>query len=306
MCLPFWGAPTARSGSFHRSTRRLKLVLAGQKASVSVGSIAAKGRRAGQSQWVERLGRAGLVAQGVLYAVIGILALKIALGVRDEAPDKSGALREIAQQPFGKFLLIVLAIGFGAHALWRLAEAILDSNDQANGLKGLMKRLGYLGRAGLYGTLCALTIAKIVGASDGGGGNEQETTGGVLAMPLGRWIVLAVGLGFLVAAGYQAYRAVTCKFEGKLKKGEMNEVEEKGSIGLGIVGYTARAVVWSLVGAFLVKAAWEYDPKEARGLDGALLELAQQPYGRILLGVVSAGLIAFGLYCFVQARYRRI
>jgi hypothetical protein len=270
-----------------------------------VGSVAAKGRRAGQSHWVERLGRAGLVAQGVLYGVIGILALKIALGAGDESPDKSGALREIAQQPFGEFLLIVLALGFGAHALWRLAEAILDSNDQGDGLKGLAKRLGYLGRAGLYGALCGLTIAKVLGTSDRGG-NEQETTGGVLAMPLGRWIVLAVGLGFLAAAGFQAYRAVTCKFEGKLKMGEMNEVEEKGSIGLGIVGYTARAVVWSLVGAFLVKAAWEYDPKEARGLDGALLELAQQPYGGILLGVVSAGLIAFGLYCFVQARYRRI
>jgi hypothetical protein len=267
--------------------------------------MTAKGRRAGQSQWVERLGRAGLVAQGVLYGVIGILAAKVALGAREESPDKQGALREIAQQPFGKALLAVLALGFAAYALWRLAQAVLDRDNEGEGAKGLAKRVGYLARAGWYATLSGLTIAKIAGAGDSGG-NEQQTTGGVLALPLGRWIVLAVGLGFLGAAAFNAYRAVTCKFEKKLKKGEMNEFEEAGATGLGILGYLARGVVFSLVGAFLVEAAWEFDPKQARGLDGALLELAQQPYGGLLLGAVSVGLIAFALYCFVQARYRRI
>lgn len=274
-----------------------------------MGSIAEKGRRAGQSagqsDWVERFGRAGLVAQGILYGVVGILAAKVALGARDESPDRHGALREIAQQPFGKALLAVLALGFAAYALWRLAQAILDSDNEGEGAKGLAKRLGYLGRAVWYGALCGLTIAKIAGAGDSGG-NEQRTAGGVLEMPLGRWIVLAVGLAFLGAAAFNAYRAVTCKFEKKLKKSEMNEVEKAGATGVGILGYLARGVVFSLVGIFLVRAAWEYDPKQARGLDGALLELAQQPYGGVLLGAVSVGLIAFALYCFVQARYRRI
>ena len=270
-----------------------------------MGSVAARGRRAGQSPWVERLGRAGLVAQGVLYGVIGILAAKVALGAREESPDKQGALREIAQQPFGKALLAVLAVGFAAYALWRLAQAVLDRDNEGEGAKGLAKRAGYLARAGWYATLCGLTIAKLAGASDSGG-NEQQTTGGVLALPLGRWIVLAVGLGFLGTAAFNAYRAVTCKFEKKLEKDEMSDVEEAGAIGLGILGYLARGVVFCLVGAFLVKAAWEYDPSEARGLDGALLELARQSYGELLLGTVSVGLIAFGLYCFVQARYRRI
>ena len=111
---------------------------------MSVGSMTAKGRRAGQSQWVERLGRAGLVAQGVLYGVIGILAAKVALGAREESPDKQGALREIAQQPFGKALLAVLAVGFAAYALWRLAQAVLDRDNEGEGAKGLAKRVGYL------------------------------------------------------------------------------------------------------------------------------------------------------------------
>jgi hypothetical protein len=272
---------------------------------VSVGSVAAKSRRAGQSPWVERLGRTGLVAQGVLYGVIAILAARVALGARDESPDRHGALREIAQQPFGKALLVVLALGFAAHALWRLAEAALDRDNEGIGPKGLAKRVANLGRAGWYGALCALTVAKIGGAGDSGG-HEKKTTGGVLALPLGRWIVLAVGLGFLGAAVFNGYRAVTCKFEKKLKKDEMNEAEEAGATGLGIVGFLARGIIFGLVGAFLVKAAWEYDPKEARGLDGALLEVAQQPYGELLLGAVSVGLMAFALYCFVQARYRRI
>jgi hypothetical protein len=270
-----------------------------------VGSLAAKGRRAGQSEWVERLGRAGLVAQGALYGVIGILAAKVALGAREEGPDKHGALREVAQQPFGKGLLVALALGFAAYALWRLAQAVLDRNSEGEGAKGIAKRLGYLGRASWYATLCGLTIAKIAGAGDTGG-NEQQTTGGVLAMPLGRWIVLGVGLACLGVGAFNAYRAVTCNFEKKLKKSEMSKVEQAGATGVGILGYLARGVVFSLVGIFLVRAAWEYDAHKARGLDGALLEVAQQPYGGALLGAVSVGLIAFALYCFVQARYRRI
>ena len=269
------------------------------------GSIAAKGRRAGKSPSIEWLGRAGLVAQGALWAIVGLLAAKVALGGREESPDRHGALREIAQQPFGKGLLALLAIGLAGYALWRLAQAVLDRDDEGEGAKGLAKRAGNLGRAGWYGTLCVLTIAKIAGAGDSGG-NEKKTTGGVLAMPLGRYIVFAAGLAFVAVALFNIYRAVTTKFNKKLKKGEMNDAEEAGATTVGILGHLARGVVFGLVGAFLVKAAWQFDPKEAVGLDGALLELSQQPYGPILLGVVAAGLFAFGLFCIVQAKYRKI
>jgi Domain of Unknown Function (DUF1206) len=272
---------------------------------VSAGSIAAKGRQAGKSRWFERLGRAGLVAKGVLYAVVGILALKVALGGREESPDRHGALRTIAQQPLGKALLVALAVGLAAYALWRLAQAVLDRENEGEGAKGLAKRVGFLGRAVWYAALCGLTIAKLAGAGDSGG-NEKQTTGGVLAMPLGRYIVLGVGLAFLGAAAFNGYRAITCKFNKKLKKGEMNDAEEAGATGVGILGHLARGIVFGLIGAFLVKAAWEFDAKEAVGLDGALLELSQQPYGGLLLGTVAVGLMAYAVYCLVQAKYRRI
>lgn len=279
----------------------------GHSRAMSTESIAAKGRRAGKSPWVERLGRAGLVSKGVIYAVVGILAIKIALGGREESPDRQGALRTIGEQPFGKGLLVLLALGLAGYALWRLAQAILDRDSEGEDAKGLAKRGASLAKAGLYATLCGLTVSALLDSeSRSGGGNEKKTTAGVFDLPAGRYLVYAVGIGFLAAAIFNGYRAVTCKFNEKLKQSEMSDAEESAATGVGIVGHLARMVVFALIGLFLVKAAWEFDSKEARGLDGALLELSQQPYGGFLLGAVAVGLIAYALYCFVQARYRDV
>jgi hypothetical protein len=272
---------------------------------MSSGTIAARGRRAGKSPWVERFGRVGLVAKGVLYAVVGILAINVARGGREESPDKGGALRTIAEQPFGKALLILLALGLAGYALWQLALAVLDRENEGEGPKGLAKRGGALARAGWYGVLCGLTLSTLVG-NGSGSGNEQQTTAGVFDRPGGRYLVYAAGLAFLGAAAFNGYRALTCKFNEKLKTGEMSDAEEAAATGVGILGHLARTIVFGLVGIFLFKAAWEFDSKQARGLDGALLELTQQPYGGLLLGSVAVGLLAYALYCFVQARYRRI
>ena len=272
---------------------------------MSNGTIAAKGRRAGKSPWVERLGRLGLVAKAVLYAVIGLLAVQVALGGREESPDKGGALRTIAEQPFGKGLLVLLAAGLAAYALWRLAQGILNRDNEDEGAKGLVKRAGALGKGAWYGTLCVLTVSTLVG-NGSGGGNEQKTTAGIFDRPLGRYLVYAAGLAFIGAAVFNGWRAVTCKFNEKLKTAEMSEAEERAATGIGILGHLARMAIFGLIGSFLVKSAWEYDSKEARGLDGALLELAQQPYGALLLGAVAVGLLAYALFCLVQARYRRI
>ena len=270
-----------------------------------MGTLAIKGRRAGQSDWVKRFGRAGLVAKGVLYAVVGILAIKVALGGREESPDRQGALNAIAQQPLGRVLLGMLALGLVGYAVWRLAQGFLDRDHEGDGAKALVKRGGAVARAGWYLLLAVFTVERIIDSRPGGS-NEQRTTAGVFELPLGRYLVYAAGLAFLGAAAFNGYRAVTCKFKKKLKTGEMNDVEETAATGVGILGHLARLVVFGLVGAFLVEAAWTFRPKEARGLDGALLELSQEPYGGLMLGGVAVGLIAYALYCFVQARYRDI
>jgi hypothetical protein len=273
---------------------------------MSSGSFVLLGRRAGESRWVEPLGRAGLVAKGVLYAVIGILALQVAFGADEKNPDKGGALRTIAQQPFGKALLVLLALGLAGYALWRLAQAVLDRDGEGEGPKGLAKRGGSLAKAAWYGVLCALTVSTLVGNGGGGGGNEQQTTAGVFDRPLGRYVVYAAGIAFVAAALFNLWRAITCKFNKKLNTHEMGDAEESAATTAGVLGHGARFVVFSLIGLFLVRAAWHFDPNEARGLDGALLEVSRQPYGGVLLGGVAVGLLAYAGYCFVEAKYRRI
>jgi Domain of Unknown Function (DUF1206) len=274
---------------------------------MSSSTIATKGRRAGRSPWVERLGRLGLVAKGVLYAVVGILAIKVALGGREESPDREGALQTIAQQPFGKGLLVLLAVGLAGYALWQLARGLLDREGEGEDPKGLAKRGSAFARGIWYGALAVLTAERVVNAgSSGGGSKEQQTTAGVFDVPLGRYLVYAAGLAFLGAGAFNGYRAVTGKFKKKLKTAEMSDAEEASATAFGVLGHLARAAVYTLIGLFLLRAAWEFDPKEARGLDGALMELSQQTYGGLLLGAVAVGLMAYALYCFVEARYRRI
>jgi hypothetical protein len=274
---------------------------------MSSGSIAAKGRRAGKSSWVEGLGRAGLAAKGAIYFVIGLLAIEVARGGGGEKADTQGALSEISQKPFGRALLVVLALGFAGHALWRLAQAVLDRDDEGEDAKGLAKRAGSLARGVWYGVLCGLTTTRIFGRGGGGGGkSEDKATGGVLDLPAGRYLVFAAAAGFLGAALFNFYRAVTCNFEKKLETHKMGLAEKKATTAVGVLGHLARFVVWSLVAAFLAKAAWEYDPKEAVGLDAALHKVAGQPYGEFLLLAVAGGLIAYSLYCIMQARYRDV
>jgi Domain of Unknown Function (DUF1206) len=273
---------------------------------MSVDTLVAKGERAGKSPWVERFGRAGLVAKGVLYGVIGLLALQVAFGADEEKADKEGALRAIAAQPFGQGLLIVLALGLAGYAVWRLAQGLFDRDDEGGRLKGLAKRGAALAKAAWYAALCALTVSKIAGADTQESGSEDKATAGVLGLPLGRYLVFAVAAGFVAAALFNAYRAVTCKFRKKLETEEMSDAEETAATGLGILGHLARFVVFGLIGAFLAQAAWEFEAKEAVGLDGALQKVAQQAYGGFLLSCVAVGLIAYALYCFVQARYRDV
>jgi Domain of Unknown Function (DUF1206) len=279
---------------------------------VSVDTLRSEGRRAAHGEGVEWLGRVGLVAQGVIYALVGLLALQVAIDGRDAAarPDKEGALQLVAEQPFGKVLLGALALGFAAYALWRFAQAFADREHKGSGAKGLAKRAGYMCLGAWYVALTGLTVATLResggSGSSGGGQSEQQTTAGVFELPLGRELVFAAAGGFLIAAGWNVYRALSGKLEKHLRTHELSESARKAVLSIGAVGHIARGVVFGLIGVFLGQAALEYDPQEARGLDGALYELARQPYGPALLAAVAVGLTAYALWCWAQARYRDV
>ena len=266
------------------------------------------GERAARSPWTRGLARWGLVSRGALYALVGVLALKVALLGRGQAPDRQSALKTIADEHFGRALLSAIAVGLAGYALWQLARAILGGNlERGEGDESVFKRIGYAARGVFYGALFVSTLMIVFGADEGGDRNKEDrATGYVLDLPLGRYIVAGVGLAFVAAGLFNLYRGITRKFREKLKLRKMGDVEDKAYSAIGVAGFVARSVVFGLIGVFLVRAAYQYDAKEAVGIDGALAELAHASYGPFLLGLTAAGLFAFGLYSFVEARYREV
>ncbi|HET7454256.1 MAG TPA: DUF1206 domain-containing protein [Solirubrobacterales bacterium] len=249
------------------------------------------------------LARAGLVARGVVYAIIGVLALKLALGDGGKATDQQGALQTIAHQSFGELLLILVAVGLGGYALWRLIRAAVGHGAEQR--DSTFERIAALDSGIAYGLLCIAAV-QILTSSSGGSGSAKETTSGVLGWTGGTVIVGVAGAILIGVAVYQAYKGLSRKFLEDAKTEEMSEGVQKCYTALGVFGHVARAVVFALVGYGLIKAAIDYNPKEAIGLDGALRELAHASYGPALLGLVAAGLIGFGAYSIVDARYRKV
>ena len=266
-------------------------------------------REAADSSWVEGLARFGLVAKGLSYGLVGVLAAALALTGSGKAESREGAFEQLAQESvYGKPLLVALALGFIAYALWRLVQAIFDRDREGSDASAFAKRAGYAGRAVIYVALAVAAFQLLDGTSGGGGAGveERSVTARVLDYPAGRWLVALVGLAFIGAAFFNAYRAFTQKFEENWNVGEMSSVERQWLPRLSSVGLLARFVVFGLIGGFLVKAAWEHDPKEAIGLDGALRKVIQASYGPVLLTIVAGGLLCYALFCLAESRYRRI
>jgi hypothetical protein len=263
------------------------------------------------SGWYAVLARVGLFAKGVSYLIVGVLAFGLATGHGGKATSRNGALATIADESWGRILLVLLAVGFAAYAIWRFVQAFAERDVDVNGdereAKTWGKRVGYVGRGLIYAGLTYTTVQLLTGSGSQESQNEKahETTATVFDWPAGRWLVGLAGLCILGAGLWNLYRAVTTKFEDKWRGG-MSHPERTWGRRAGVVGHIARGVVFGLVGIFLTKAAVEYDPSDAIGLDGALQKLANAAYGPWLLGVTGAGLVAYGLFCLVDARYRDV
>ena len=262
--------------------------------------------------WYSWLARIGLVAKGVSFGVVGVLAVRLALGDGGKATSRQGALATIADESFGRVLLVMLVCGFAAYAIWRFVEAFAEREDDEGEAKGEAKkwgkRVGYVGRGLIYAGLAVTTVKLLVNSSGGESQNEQarQSTATVLDWPAGRWLVGLAGLAIIGAGVWNLYRGLTRKFADRWRSGEMSETERRWGGRIGLAGHLARAVVFGLIGLFITKAAVEYDPNESIGLDGALQKLVNTDHGPYLLGLTAVGLICYGLYCFVDARYRDV
>lgn len=268
-------------------------------------SVKEGAREAADSKWIDRLARLGLAARGLVYVVVGFIALQIAWGTEKSQADKQGALQVLASNPVGKAAIVVAIVGFVGYALWRLTEAIWGHTED-DGIKRWGKRGFSLFRAALY-IWFAISAVMLLAGSSGSGSDQtsKEWTARLMAQPFGRYLVIAVGIGFVGAALWLAWRGVTTKFDEKLKLGEMSPGMKSAVEKLGLVGNVARGVVFGMVGVFIVVAAVTFDPKKARGLDGSLRTLADNGWGQVVLWAVALGLVAFGLYSFAEARYRK-
>jgi hypothetical protein len=263
------------------------------------------GREFTDTRTFEVLARAGYVARGVIYILIGALAIRLARGVGGPRPSQQGALRTIGNQPFGKTLLIAMAIGLGGYAIWRLSQALVGHTPEY-GQHSAMDRIGAAGSGIAYAAFCILTIEILRGTAGSSSAKTKETTARVLQWPAGRELVGAVGLLFVGIAIYQAYLGLSRKFLEYSKTLSMSPQVEQGFTIVGVVGLVARAVAFLLIGVFVTKAAIDYAPKQAVGIDGALARLTQHAYGTTALIVVACGLIVFGAYSIADARFRKI
>jgi hypothetical protein len=262
-----------------------------------------EGEDVAESKPLGWLARAGLVARGLVYLIIGVLAFKLALGDGGKAANQQGALKAIAHQPFGKTLLVLVTIALAGYALWRVIRAAVGRGAEQR--DSGFDRVAALASGIAYGILC-VTAVKILGDSSTGSGTPKEATAGVLGWSGGPVLVAIAGAILLGVAAYQAYKGLAKKFLDDAKTSEMHPEVRKGYTVLGVFGHVARAVVFALVGYGLIKAAIDYDPHKAIGLDGALRKLADASYGPALLGLVAAGLVGFAAYSMADARYRKV
>jgi hypothetical protein len=259
--------------------------------------------------WVLALARFGLVIRGLVYGLIGVLAAEAAVGVHLQTTDTHGALITIYRQPFGEYLLGIVAIGLFSYALWSFVLGVLDLDQQGGSLQGLGARVGHLGAGVSYSVLGVGAARLLLGLGTGGRSSDaatQDYTGLFLDLPYGTHLVVAAGIVVIGIAAFILYLAVSGRFVRQLALERAFGLTRYLIYTVGRLGYAAFGVVLAIVGSFLVVAALAHNPGEAVGLGGALAEVASQPYGQVLLGIVAAGLMAYGLYSVAEARYRRV
>lgn len=266
-------------------------------------------RRAARSPAVAAGARAGFAARGVIYVLVGVLAVRIAFSDGGgQKADRGGAIAEIAHQPFGKVLLWLLGAALAGMALWRLSEAAFGQAGPGGNKAG--KRLMAACRAVFYGFVSYSVLAYAAGAKGSGSGStdksSQDMTAKVLGWPGGRWIVAVAGVAIVCAGLWIAVRALTGKFRKHLMMSRMSRRERRGVDFLGKFGGASRGITFATAGGFAVAAAVRHKPDEATGMDNTLRSFAGTPAGPWLLVLIAVGLIAFGVFSWASARWRKV
>ena len=255
--------------------------------------------------WVERLARVGYVAKAILYMTIGLLAAQAAFGPRGKTTDTQGALRQVHGMTFGRVMLVVIAAGLMGYAVWRVVEAIVDPDGRGMGAKAVALRAGAAGRGLLHGVLAITALRLAYGDRSASNQDQaQEWTAVAFGLPGGEllvWIAAASVVGYGL---YQLYRSYASKLGRQLDLSRLRDPTRVWVVWVSRFGIAARGVVFCLIGFFLGRAAAQHDAGEVGGIRESLGAVAN--IGRWPFVVVALGLVAYGVYELVNARYRRI
>lgn len=265
--------------------------------------------RVARASMTEGAARAGLAARGAIYLLVGALALQIAFGDGERQADRGGALAELSERPFGAVLLWTLGIGLVGMALWRLSEAVFGAAGRDG--RTWRKRLASAARCVFYAMVAYSVLSFAAGARGGSSGNSsdeqsRDVTSRALGLPGGQWLVAVAGAGVVVAGVWIGARAVMRSYHKHLRLAEMTRGTRRAVDTTGVVGGAARGLVFAVAGAFAIRAAVDYDPEKAKGLDDTLRSFSETPLGPTALTGVAAGLVLFGLFSFAMARWRRV
>ena len=265
-----------------------------------------KAQQAGESASLAVLARVGLIAYGVVHLLIGGLALQLAWGASaSKSADLSGALRTVADEPFGKILLGLVAVGLVSLALWQASETIWGYRN-CKGAERVRKQVTSGAKAVFYAALAVSAASVALGLGFWDSQSQQQTTSGVLAWPAGRVIVVVAGLIIIGVGVAGVIKGVKKSFGEEIDTSSMSPIARKGVARLGQVGYIAKGVALGVVGGLLSYSSLTFERQKASGLDGALQAILAQTFGRYLLTAVALGFLAFGLFALLESRYRRM
>lgn len=257
------------------------------------------------SPWVQRLARMGYAAKGVVYLIIGGIAAQAAFSPAEQVEGPEGAMSTILDQPFGKVLLGIVALGLAGFVLWRVVQAAMDPEHRGGGAKRAFVRVGHAISAAVYAALTVEAVRMLRGTSGGGAGTAHWTAV-VMEKPFGRIPIGLAGAGIAAYGIYQIIHAFKSDLDKRLNLEGSAVATRRRVVAIGRAGTAARGVVFAIIGWLGLQAALRYDPAKAEGLQGALNTLRQAAYGPYLLGLVGLGLIAYGIFQLVKARYRVI
>lgn len=258
--------------------------------------------------WLERTARLGYASKGVVYTLIGLLTAAAATGLGGQTADRHDAFLFILRQPFGRFLLVIIAVGLMGYAVWRILSGFFDSENRSRSAKGLALRTGSIIR-GLFYAAVAIEVVRISSRETSGRGSDAQARYWVaegMDQPYGRWLVGLAGL-FIIGYGlYQLSSAVRSRLSGKLRLGSLRPQIRSKVVAVSRFGLGSRGIVFAIIGLSILNAALRHNSNVARGTTGALTQLAEQPFGGVLLAIVGIGLAAYGVYAWINARYRVI